>query len=367
MIDRTPRAVDRVRAGIAAARSQESAAAAVARKLSTVRESPRTALRATALHARKVLRLAREGRLRECRGYLEELLLGRNGHYEALREAADGAYVEREVLGNRLRLDAFDPGVARTLLAYGAHEQLSTDAFAAELRALRDRVDGPVTMLDVGANVGYFTLLAARTLGARADVYAVEPEQGNLSLLEENVRANGYGALVDTTRCAIGGSNGPVDLHISDHSNRHAVGTVPDEDGAATYADGGCETVEQRTVDRFLAERSVDPGSVNVVRMDVEGYEHAVFSGMRQVLDGDQPLTVHAELHPNLDDEQRRSVIEALREADLEVVAAVADEDAARVQSRMAWHGIDLDVDSLEDVGAVLRAGDSAVELVCRR
>ncbi|PSQ02516.1 hypothetical protein BRC94_02170 [Halobacteriales archaeon QS_5_70_17] len=367
MNDGASRAVDRLRGGAAARPDARSGtAAAVVGKLSAVRESPRTALRASALHMRKTVRLAREGRFSECRGYLEELLLGRNGHYQALQDAADGEYAEREVMGNRLRLDAFDPGVARTLLAYGAHEQRSTDAFAAELRALRDRVDGPVTMLDVGANVGYFTLLAARTLGERSDIYAVEPEPENLSLLEANVRANGYSGVVDTTRRAIGGSNGPVDLHISDYSNRHAVGAVPEE-GAATYTDGGRETVEQRTVARFFEERSIDPATVNAARMDVEGYEHAVVDGMRPVLDGDQPLVLHVELHPALDDQQRRTVIDALRGAGLEVVAAVADEDAAGVQSRMAWHGVDLDVDSFEGVEAALRDGDAAVELVCSR
>jgi tRNA G37 N-methylase Trm5 len=62
----------------------------------------------------------------------------------------------------------------------------------AETELMRQRVRPGATVLDIGANIGYFTLLMARCVGPSGHVYAFEPEPKNFELLQHNVRRNNY-------------------------------------------------------------------------------------------------------------------------------------------------------------------------------
>lgn len=84
----------------------------------------------------------------------------------------------------KLYLDSADDVMVPEILAYGCHEEEETEIFKKHLR-------GGMTVLDIGANVGYYTLLASDLAGPRGKVYAFEPEPVNYRILCENLKING--------------------------------------------------------------------------------------------------------------------------------------------------------------------------------
>ncbi|MFC6835519.1 FkbM family methyltransferase [Halomarina ordinaria] len=317
------------------------------------------------MHTQKAGVLLERGLYRHFGGYAIELASGWNPN-----ETSDSAarYVARDIHDWRMWLDSEDDGISRTLRCYGLHEQLSSDAFAAALADVRERVDGTVPVVDVGANIGYYALLEAAVLGEQARVFAIEPAPDNLELLTRNVRSNGLETTVEVEQCAIGGTNEPVELRLSNYSNRHTVRELPGDVWRS-----GCQhdrervEVPQRTVDRFVADRGLSPADVAAVRMDLEGYETAVVEGMEGVLDADGPLVVFVELHPVLSDAELDDVLSAFDRGGLSVVSAVVDESVAGTNHTMKWRGVDLHAESFEEVAAAIRETDRPVELVASR
>ena len=122
--------------------------------------------------------------------------------------------------------------------------------------------------VDVGANVGANTLAAAALVGANGTVVAVEPHPRTAQFLRRNIDLNGFGNIA-TYQCAVG--------------ERPAVARLTDRDSDdlnEIAAEGGIE-VQLATLDDLLAEH---PGTIDLLKIDVEGYERFVFAGARATL-----------------------------------------------------------------------------------
>lgn len=133
-----------------------------------------------------------------------------------------------------------------------------------------------MVFLDVGANIGFFTVLAARLVGTSGAVYAFEPEPSNFQLLSKNIQANYY-ENIHPLQSAVSNYTGTIELHVSkldngSHSiNREAARGVADTVHVATT-----------TLDEFL--ESADVTSVDILKIDVEGAELSVLEGMSKLL-----------------------------------------------------------------------------------
>ena len=337
------------------------------------------------LEARKLARLLRTGRIGAAVGSVAELATGRNPYYAFRLE--DRRYQAVSVGDHELVVDTTDAGISRTLLAYGVHEYRSSTVFERELERLTATVDGPVCVLEVGANIGYFCTMEAGILGGRARIHAVEPIPSNVALLEHNLERNGYAHLADVDRLAFGDEQRTVEMQLSTHSNQHQVradSTAEDgvsaRDGVSSAAGGTSSTptlddaeretisVEQTTGNRYLADCDIEPASINVVRFDVEGYESAVLEGLTDVLEAPGPTVVYAELHPlDLSPESKAAVVERFAANGFEVVSAVRTDAAAGVSDARRWHGLECDVESFDDLRRAMAESDHSIELIARK
>lgn len=134
---------------------------------------------------------------------------------------------------------------------------------------LQDRLKGGMTFVDLGAHVGYYTLLAARAVGTTGRVYAFEPEPANYALLGRNVETNGYGNVVTRVRKAVYSTCAALPLF---QDRRDASAYVRSAIGAAPTM------VEAITLDAFFSEADWPP--VHFIKMDIEGAEKAALEGM---------------------------------------------------------------------------------------
>ncbi len=247
-----------------------------------------------------------------------------------LAHTTDGPPV-REIDGFEMALDLADAGLSRELFLYGTREQTTVECFERELRALRGEIDGPIRVLEIGANIGYFALVEARALGERAEIHAFGPDSRNLPLLRENIERNEYDERIRVDTAAVGPKSGRAVLQRSAHSNRNRLATDGGKYTEALSLTGETRPVDVWSVDDYLRETGLAPDSINVVRMDVEGYEAEIFRGMESVLDASGPLVAFVEIHPHLlDDGDYRWFITTLDDHGFELVDAISEGITAR-------------------------------------
>lgn len=206
-------------------------------------------------------------------------------------KSSDGTLVRR-FHGSRMEIRIDDRGIARDLLVRGEREAESIEVFKGELRTLRDEVEPPIVSLDVGANIGYFTLMQADIFGDDGAILSIEPVPENLERLERNIELNGYGS-IEVVRGALSDASGEVELALHDRSNLHRVADFLDESERNRTI-----TVPAWSGDELVREHGYSPADVRVVRMDVEGYESTIVDGMREVLSAPGPRVLGIEIHP---------------------------------------------------------------------
>ena len=154
------------------------------------------------------------------------------------------------------------------------------------LAALQRWVRRGDTVVDIGANIGYFTAHLARLVGADGCVHAFEPDPANFALLVENMRANKL-AWVQLHQAAVGAQPGKATLHISEYNG-----------GMHRLYDSVCCTgpgldVAVQTVDQLLVGSRID-----LIKIDIEGYEPAALMGAQACLRANPEMKIVSEYCP---------------------------------------------------------------------
>jgi FkbM family methyltransferase len=169
------------------------------------------------------------------------------------------------VFGARMRLDLSD--YIQRSIYFGTFERPEAAAIKRLLRP------GAVAV-DVGANVGFFTALFAARVGPGGRVLSFEPSPIAGSRLDEMVRANSL-TQCHVYHCALGEAPGELPLYWDPNYHNHSPTLVPHamEPGAV---------VPVRLLDDVLDEAGV--GRVDLLKVDVEGYEPAVLRGAARSL-----------------------------------------------------------------------------------
>ncbi len=207
-------------------------------------------------------------------------LLVRAAHEPRLGRLARAGLRDRDVVVGRgaARGLHMNPGPSNPDYALGTNEPIVQDTLAGLLRP------GSV-FYDVGANVGFLTLVGARAVGTEGYVYAFEADLDNAARVRANVRANQLDRVLVVSR-AVGRATGVGRLQLAAYAGGHALGGAS---GAAPPPDlVDSVPVEVVTLDDFSAR----PGILapDVVKIDVEGGELDVLAGMGGLLAGARPV-----------------------------------------------------------------------------
>jgi FkbM family methyltransferase len=172
-----------------------------------------------------------------------------------------------EIAGGHLWIDPGDEGVGRALLVRRSHEEPETVL-------LRQVLQPGMTVVDVGANIGYFTILASRLVGPSGRVVAFEPAPAALALLRRNLEENGCSNVRLVPR-AVGARGGDATLFTT--SDNLGVSSLLSANVPGSAVMGA--TVAMTTLDADLEGERVD-----LVKIDVQGAESAVIAGGGAVL-----------------------------------------------------------------------------------
>jgi FkbM family methyltransferase len=164
-------------------------------------------------------------------------------------------------------------------------------------RAFLDLLSTGDVVYDVGANIGWYSLLAARAVGPSGRVFAFEPSLNNAFYAQSNARTNGLGN-ISVVPAALTDEDGWLSFLLSGSLEGRLEKDDTDAQARRRARRGQPslqrEFVAATTLDRWLAQTGETPPTV--VKVDVEGAEVGVLRGMRSTIAASRP-TLIVELH----------------------------------------------------------------------
>lgn len=177
--------------------------------------------------------------------------------------------------GYRMRVD----WKTQRSFAYGTWEP-------AVVEAIQAQVEPGMTALDIGAHVGFYTLLLARLVGAAGRVFSFEPIPGNYRRLEENIQLNRLQQVTPVNHAV---------LARSCEIEANVPGDEPCSGSISLYQDYGTPRVRVTAVslDEYFGDAM---GRVDFIKMDVEGAEGEVLQGGTETIRKFRPRLL-VELH----------------------------------------------------------------------
>jgi FkbM family methyltransferase len=181
-------------------------------------------------------------------------------------------WVVTRVFGGQMHMDLSRSTAQQLLLLEG-------ERFVEERSVLREMLRPGMTVVDVGANIGYYLLLFQETTGQGGATILIEPSEENLPELRRNIQANQTGRVL-LHEVALGAEEGEIGLHAGINSG------IADASEAA-------HVVKIRRLDSLVTER------VDLLKIDVEGYEGQVLAGAGALIERSRPK-IFLELHPHI-------------------------------------------------------------------
>ncbi len=180
--------------------------------------------------------------------------------------------------GHKMYLDSKD---SLHLSLNKEYEKAETEIFKKEIK------EGNI-VIDIGANIGYYTLLAAKIVGNKGKVFAFEPDPENFKILKKNIDANRYKNVV------------LVQKVVSDKSKKLKLFLSEDNKaGHKIYGDNTNKNfviVNSVTINDFLKNQDVE---VDFIKMDIEGAEGKAFAGMSSIMKKNK-IKIMTEFIPSL-------------------------------------------------------------------
>jgi len=182
--------------------------------------------------------------------------------------------------GLRMFVQPGDAVISPVLIGWGEWEPMETLWFSRLLG------DGD-TFVDVGANIGYFTLVGSRLVGAEGHVIAFEPDPIAYALLEKNVRLNKL-ENVELVQKAVSNEVGTLQLYLAaENKGDHRI--YQTDEGRFAI------NVEAIPLDDFFAERGRE---IDLMKIDTQGAEGVILDGMPNILAENADLMMAIEFWP---------------------------------------------------------------------
>jgi len=154
--------------------------------------------------------------------------------------------------------------------------------------------------LDIGANIGFYTILALR-YSEMSKAIGFEPNPQVYCMLKKNIDLNKVNARA--VNAAVGNRNGTLEL---EQKNFHT--------GAGKITNSNSKdrtTVNSLRFDDYMQEQDIDPGKIALIKIDVEGHEEKVLAGMQNTLEKvDNSVYLFIEIWP----ENKSSIVTRLND-----------------------------------------------------
>jgi len=183
------------------------------------------------------------------------------------------------VQGHKMFLDPRDGIISKHLSNEGFFEPTETALVKREIK------EGDV-ILDIGANIGYYTLIFAKLAGEKGRIFAFEPDPDNFFLLKKNVEINNF-RNVTLIKKGVSSKNEKVSLYLDEENKgNHTI-----------FPQKGRKSIEVEVVrlDDYFEDYE---GKINFIKIDIQGAEIIALQGMRNILEKNKEVKILAEFWP---------------------------------------------------------------------
>lgn len=158
---------------------------------------------------------------------------------------------------------------------------------ATEINLLRQIVPPGATVLDIGANIGFYAKLLSTMVGQNGKVYCFEPDSTNFKYLQKNTRGIKN---IQQFNCAVSDKSDTIKVYKSKLLNvDHRTYPVNNYDSI--------EEIKALSIDELIADKTI--AKVDVIKIDIQGYELTAFKGMVNLLSSNNNLKIVAEYWPH--------------------------------------------------------------------
>ncbi len=180
-----------------------------------------------------------------------------------------------------LAMPSHDVRLVSYLTFYGTLEKGLTERF-------RQTVREGMTVVDVGAHIGIYTLLGALLTGPTGRVFSFEPTPATFDILRLNLELNGFDSRVKVFQSAVSDRQGHTMLKLSQRTGLNSIfGNIE--------ASAGSTEVDTVKLDDVLR----DVGTIDVMKIDAEGAEPWILKGMHEILANNPNITIFMEFAPS--------------------------------------------------------------------
>lgn len=185
-------------------------------------------------------------------------------------------YLKRKIFDFEMFLITKDIGISQVLYLYGDRElQLKY--------ILNNEIKPGYRIIDLGANLGYYPLIEYANLEGDGKIYALEPSPSNFQILEKNIHHNQANDLIETFPYAGGEKAGTEKFYLSTHSNVNTMIPLEYSTGELSLGVNQDLFIEVEVVELTSFIKKI--GDIDLIRMDIEGYEVEVFRGLRDAIE----------------------------------------------------------------------------------
>jgi FkbM family methyltransferase len=191
--------------------------------------------------------------------------------------------VVRKVNNYPMILNFDEEGLSRDLMIHRERE-------ISETETVKKIVKPGMCILEIGANIGYYTILMGKLVGKNGKIYAYEPYPRSVDILTRNVRLNGLADIVEVHNLAVSSENTVKKLYLGSATNVHTLINYKTGDSNPDYIE-----VKTRDIREILvnADRKID-----LLRMDIEGHEREIFNRLSSDIKAFLPTRIFFEIHP---------------------------------------------------------------------
>jgi len=187
-----------------------------------------------------------------------------------------------EVEGCKIYLNLQDQTISDRLVINNAYEQFETQIIKKEVK------EGDV-VLDIGANIGYYTVILSKLVGEKGKIIAFEPDPENFVLLKKNVKINNC-ENVTLVQKAVSDETRKLKLYLSeDNKGDHRI---YDAGEGRKYIE-----IEAISLDDYFKNYS---RKIGLIKMDIQGAEPVAIQGMTLLLEKNKDVKIITEFEPFL-------------------------------------------------------------------
>ncbi len=191
--------------------------------------------------------------------------------------------VVRKVNNYPMILNFDEEGLSRQLMIHREREIFETET-------IKRIVKPGMCILEVGANVGYYTILMGKLIGKNGKIYAYEPYPRSVDILIRNLKLNNLTDTVEVHGLAVSSENTVKKLYLGSATNVHTLINYKTGDNNPDYIEVKTKDIREILIN---ADRKID-----LLRMDIEGHEREIFNRLSSDIKAFLPARIFFEIHP---------------------------------------------------------------------